>query len=181
MESEETIVKAAALGESKAFELLVKKYQRYVYFLSMRMLANEALADEVTQKAFMKAYRALPNFQFKSSFKTWLSVIALNLCRTELAKKKHIHVELPETLGDAAAEQQDAFEDLAHKRHYLRQALQALPTRQREVVLLRIEEERPFKEIAKILESSESAVKVNFHYAMKSLKHWIKKKGFDHG
>lgn len=176
MDAEEDIVRAAASGEAKAFEVLVKKYQRYVFFLAMRMLGDEGLADDMTQKAFMKAYRALPNFQFKSSFKTWLSVIALNLCRTELSKKKRLHVELPEALSDDSEDRQEAAEELSYKRHYLKQALDKLPTRQKEVVILRIYQEKPFKEIAKILESSESAVKVNFHYAMKSLRTWISKR-----
>ncbi|MCB1214851.1 MAG: sigma-70 family RNA polymerase sigma factor [Deltaproteobacteria bacterium] len=180
MDSEESIVKAAAQGETKAFELLVKKYQRYVYFLSMRMVGSETLADDITQRAFMKAYRALSKFEFRSSFKTWLSVITLNLCRTELAKKKRIQVEVPEGLSDDSEEKQEAYEDLAHQRYYLKQALEHLPARQKEVVILRIYQEKTFKDIASMLESSESAVKVNFHYAMKSLREWVKKRDLSH-
>jgi len=63
-----------------------------------------------------------------------------------------------------------------YKRGQLREALESLPQRQREVVTLRIYQEMPFKEVAKTLGSNETAVKVNFHHAMKSLKEWMAKK-----
>jgi RNA polymerase sigma-70 factor (ECF subfamily) len=143
------------------------------------MLRNPEAADDITQKTFLKAYRALSGFQFKSSLKTWLSAIALNLCKTELMRPKREMVELEENtmmgpMGDHDPNR-DA-DELAHRRHLLQEALTDLPERQKEVVMLRIYQELPFKEIAEALESTETAVKVNFHHAMKSLRARMLKK-----
>lgn len=176
MEEDRQTCEAVIAGDTDAFGRLVKKYQRPIYFLALRMVKNPETADDITQKTFLKAYRALAGFQFKSSLKTWLSAIALNLCRTELSKTKRDTAELPEQIPDASVEIQQEREESQHRRFLLKQALDQLPLRQKEVVLLRIYQEMPFKEIAETLDSNETAVKVNFHYAMKSLKKWIQKR-----
>jgi RNA polymerase sigma-70 factor (ECF subfamily) len=166
-------------GNLGAFDKIVQSYQRAIYFLALRMVKNQELADDITQKTFLKAYRALSGFQFKSSLKTWLFAIALNLCKTELMRPRREMVELsenlpnPNTLGGEGNREAD---EQAHRRHLLQVALERLPERQKEVVILRIYQELPFKEIAETLDSTESAVKVNFHHAMKSLKAWILKR-----
>ena len=81
-------IDAVLAGDNDAFSRLVKRYQRPIYYLSLRMLRVPEDADDVTQKTFVKAFRALAGFRFESSFKTWLSAIAINLCRTELMKTK---------------------------------------------------------------------------------------------
>ncbi len=170
------IIERILEGKSEDYALLVEKYQRPIFFLALRMLKNPETADEVTQKAFLKAYRALAGFQFQSSLKTWLSAIVLNLCRTELMKKKRDMVELPLQLPDSSMEERNERDEKAHQRYYLQKAVDKLPLRQKEVVNLRIYEEMPFKEIAEALKSTESAVKVNFHHAMKSLREWIQER-----
>ncbi len=170
MERDRQLIDAVLAGNVEAFDEIVKSYQRPIYYLSLRMLKNQENADEVTQKTFLKAYRALGGFQFKSSLKTWLSAIALNLCRTELMRPRREVVELPEHLPDASSDDVREAEEQNHRKYLLEQALEELPPRQKEVVMLRIYQELPFKEIAQALESTESAVKVNFHHAMKSLK-----------
>ncbi len=174
LEEDKKLVAATLAGDSQAFGEIVKKYQRPLYFLALRMLHNPQSADDVTQKAFLKAYRALAGFQFKSSLKTWLMTIALNLCRTELARPKREEAEeWIEDLPDTSMEQRGDQEEMEEQRAQLRRAMEKLPPRQREVVVLRIHQEMPFQEIAEVLNSTESAVKVNFHHAMKSLRLWV--------
>ena len=170
LERDRELIAAVLDGNLQAFDEIVKTYQRPIFYLSLRMLKNQESADEVTQKTFLKAYRALEGFQFKSSLKTWLSAIALNLCRTELMRPRREIVELPEQLPDSTVDDVREADEQAHRRHLLEQALAELPARQKEVVMLRIYQELPFKEIAQALDSTQSAVKVNFHHAMKSLK-----------
>lgn len=170
LEQDKSDIQDTLAGSSQAFGRLVERYQRYLYFFCLRILKNPEDADEIVQKAFVKAYRALAGFEFKASFKTWLTTIALNLCRTELGKKKRQFAELDTNVSDGQYEQQQENEDDASDKGQLRQALEGLPPRQREIVLLRIYQELPFKEIALALKSTETAVKVNFHHAMKSLR-----------
>jgi len=169
-------IEAVVAGRSSAFNEIVKRYQRPIYYLSLRMLRSPEDADEVTQKTFVKAYRALAGFRFESSLKTWLSAIAINLCRTELMRSKRKMEELPENLADRGYEESQEGEEKAYQKAHLEAALERLPPRQKEVVILRIHQEMPFKDIAKTLNSTETAVKVNFHHAMKSLRDWIQKK-----
>ncbi|HKX12637.1 MAG TPA: sigma-70 family RNA polymerase sigma factor [bacterium] len=169
-------IEAVLAGSAEAFDRLVRRYQRPIYYLSLRMLRQAEDADEVTQKTFVKAYRALAGFRFESSFKTWLCAIAINLCRTELVKAKRNMEELPLNLPDPAFEERQVEEERAFQKAHLEAALADLPPRQKEVVLLRLQQELPFKEIARLLKSTETAVKVNFHHAMKSLRGWIQKK-----
>ena len=169
-------IEAVVAGDREAFTNLVKRYQRPIYYLALRMLRVPEDADDVTQKTFVKAYRALAGFRFESSFKTWLSAIAINLCRTELMKTKRPTEELSDRISDGVYEQSQVTEEHAYQRAHLETALERLPPRQKEVVTLRIYQEMPFKDIAKALKSTETAVKVNFHHAMKSLRDWIQKK-----
>lgn len=179
LEEDRKDIEAVLAGQTEAFSRLVQRYQRPIYYIALRMLKRMEDADEITQKTFLKAYRALAGFEFRSSFKTWLTAIALNLCRTELMKPRREIVELPVHLVDPKYEERKEVEEKEFQKAQLNEALERLPQRQREVVTLRIYQDLPFKEIAVALDSTLTAVKVNFHHAMKSLKVWIRKQA-DH-
>ncbi|ANN66224.1 RNA polymerase sigma factor RpoE [Bordetella bronchialis] len=72
-------------GDKKAFDLLVLKYQRKIMRLLSRMIRDQAEIEDVAQEAFIKAYRALPQFRGESAFYTWLYRIAINTARNWLA------------------------------------------------------------------------------------------------
>jgi RNA polymerase sigma-70 factor (ECF subfamily) len=72
-------------GDKKAFDLLVLKYQRKIMRLLSRMIRDPAEVEDVAQEAFIKAYRALPQFRGDSAFYTWLYRIAINTARNWLA------------------------------------------------------------------------------------------------
>jgi len=76
-------------GEKRAFDLLVLKYQRKIMRLLARMIRNPADVEDVAQEAFIKAYRALPQFRGDSAFYTWLYRIAINTARNWLAAVSH--------------------------------------------------------------------------------------------
>lgn len=69
-------------GDKKAFDLLVLKYQRKILRLLARMIRDPAEIEDVAQEAFIKAYRALPQFRGESAFYTWLYRIAINTARS---------------------------------------------------------------------------------------------------
>jgi len=75
-------------GDKKAFDLLVLKYQRKIMRLLSRMIRDPAETEDVAQEAFIKAYRALPQFRGDSAFYTWLYRIAINTARNWLATNK---------------------------------------------------------------------------------------------
>ena len=83
-EVDQQLVERAQRGDKKAFELLVAKYQRKINRLLSRFIRDSAEIDDVSQEAFIKAYRALPSFRGESAFYTWLYRIAVNTAKNYL-------------------------------------------------------------------------------------------------
>ena len=83
-EVDQQLVERAQRGDKHAFELLVSKYQRRLGRLILRFVRNSAEAEDVTQDAFIKAYRALPAFRGDSAFYTWLYRIGINTAKNYL-------------------------------------------------------------------------------------------------
>lgn len=83
-EVDQQLVERAQRGDKKAFELLVSKYQRKLGRLLSRFIRDAAEVEDVTQEAFIKAYRALPTFRGDSAFYTWLYRIGINTAKNYL-------------------------------------------------------------------------------------------------
>jgi RNA polymerase sigma-70 factor (ECF subfamily) len=83
--TDQQLVERVQRGDRKAFDLLVLKYQQRIVNLVSRFVRNQADALDVTQDAFIKAYRALPNFRGESAFYTWMYRIAVNTAKNYLA------------------------------------------------------------------------------------------------
>ncbi|MBM3322551.1 sigma-70 family RNA polymerase sigma factor [candidate division WOR-3 bacterium] len=170
---DDELVRRAQAGNSEAFEELVRRYERKVYNIAYRLLGNEQDASEALQDAFLRAYRFLSKFQFKSSFYTWLYRIATNVSLSKLRGRERVEtVSLDQTVGDSgevALEIPDykyAPERLMQQRE-LRQALQdavdELPEDYRSVVVLRDLEDLSNEEVSKVLKLSVAAVKSRLH------------------
>jgi RNA polymerase sigma-70 factor (ECF subfamily) len=157
-------------GDARAFDGLVRKYQRPIYYLALRYVKNADDAKDVAQRAFVRAYQALGGFRGASSFKTWLYRIAVNSSLNHL--RDHVRERPAEIADDAlVAEAVGAARlDAGDDRRRLLAALEILPPKQRLVVELRVFEDLSFKEVAEVAECSENAAKVSFHYAVKKLR-----------
>ena len=83
-EVDQQLVVRAQQGDKRAYELLVLKYQRKLSRLLSRLVRDPAEVEDVTQEAFIKAYRALPSFRGDSAFYTWLYRIAINTAKNYL-------------------------------------------------------------------------------------------------
>src|SRR4029450_8252972 len=83
-EIDQQLVERAQRGDKPAFELLVLKYQRKLGRLLSRFVRDPAEVEDVTQEAFIKAYRALPGFRGESAFYTWLYRIGINTAKNYL-------------------------------------------------------------------------------------------------
>ena len=83
-EVDQQLVERAQRGDKRAFELLVQKYHRKLLRLLSRLVRDSAEVEDVTQEAFIKAYRALPNFRGDSAFYTWLYRIGINTAKNYL-------------------------------------------------------------------------------------------------
>jgi RNA polymerase sigma-70 factor (ECF subfamily) len=166
-------VRAAAAGDEAAFETLVLRHQRSLFNLALRLLGDRADAEDAVQEAFLRAYRALPRFRGDALFRTWLTGIAINVCRTRLAgaeaRRRRVTSSLvqrdPATGEEKAlpvpdqAPNPEAKARAGETRAALERALAALTPEHREVILLREVNGLEYEELAAVLGCALGTVK----------------------
>ena len=170
MDEDLDLIDKTAAGDREAFNELVLKYQKPLYYLLYRMVSNHEDASDLLQKTFVKAFTGLGSFERRSTFKTWLYQIAINLAKNvyrDRSKAQHVPIDDVVIRRDPRT-----LEGLIQKesRLLLRQALAGLPEKQRMTVMLRIQEDRTFEEIAKIMQCSLGTAKANYHHGVQKLK-----------
>jgi len=170
MDEDIRLIERYAAGDRDAFDELVRKYQRPLYSLLYRMVSDHDDAADILQKTFVKAFTGLPGFEKRSSFKTWLYQIAINLAKNLYRDRSRAgRVALddvvirrdPKTLDGLIA---------AENRQLLKRILAGLPEKQRLTLVLRVQENKKFDEIAAIMQCSVGTAKANYHYAVQKLK-----------
>jgi len=170
---DEVLVRRVQAGNNDAFEELVRRYERKVYNITYRLLGNEQDASEALQDTFLRAFRFLPRFRFKSSFYTWLYRIATNVSLTRLRKRKPVETisldepvneagDLPLEIPDSKYSPEQVFRQ-QQLREKLQEAVAALPEEYRTVVVLRDLEGLSNEEVSKVLSLSVAAVKSRLH------------------
>jgi len=168
----DSLVRRFQEGEEKAFNELVIKYKEKVFDMILKMVRNKEDAKDLSQETFVKAYFGLRNFRAESSFFTWVTRIALNLCINFKRRDKFrsfisfFDVKRPILVGSSHPEA-GAKDELTQA---IDEAVLSLPPRQKMVFVLRHYQRLPFQKIAEILEKSEGGVKSNYFQAIKKLK-----------
>jgi RNA polymerase sigma-70 factor (ECF subfamily) len=140
-------------GSFPAFEEIVKRYERRVYGIALRIVRRHEVADDVAQEAFMRAHQALSTFDLDRPFGPWICRIAANLAINHVRSPEARETPLPEGHAESAAPGRGAL-DLVLEREaqeVLERALGALPAEQRAVFALRTFEELSYREIADTL------------------------------
>ncbi len=153
------LARSAVQGDRVAFQELYERHATGVYNLVFRSARNPQAAEDICQEVWLKAFRELQKLREPAAFTTWLYRIAARAC-VDRARKHGAEPPASE-LTDAVPERDAGPEEsaLANERTGLAwEALGALPARQHLALFLREMEERPYQEIATILETSESAV-----------------------
>lgn len=161
-DTDKLLVERVQRGEKAAFDVLVLKYQQRVINLVSRFVRNHADALDVTQDAFLKAYRALPNFRGDSAFYTWLYRIAVNTAKNYLATQSRRSGEIDQDISEIEQmEANDALRDKATpERLLLRDEIQAtviaaidgLPEDLRTAIMLREVDGMSYEDIAGIMD-----------------------------
>ena len=161
-EIDQLLVERVQRGDKKAFELLVSKYQRKLMRLVSRLVYDQAEAEDVVQEAFIKAYRALPNFRGESAFYTWLYRIGINTAKNHLVTQGRkaptsTEADVDEAEGFAEA---DGLKDINTPESLLlskqiaqtvNAAMHALPEELRNAITLREIEGLSYDEIAELM------------------------------
>ena len=170
---DDELVRRVQAGNNDAFEELVRRYERKVYNITYRLMGNEQDASEALQDAFLRAYRFINRFQFKSSFFTWLYRIATNVSLSKLRKRDKVDmVSIDEPLNEAGdlpfeiPDHKFGPEQLMKQRELgqaLQEAVDKLPADYKSVVVLRDLEGLSNEEVSKVLSLSVAAVKSRLH------------------
>jgi len=168
-EAEDAAVEAARRGDREAFDELVVRHQRSVYRLCYRYVNDHADANDLTQEAFLKAWRGIGRFRGRSRFSTWLYRIAVNACLNFRAARKAKTTELPEALPDPRPAESEKLLEREQARR-VREAVARLPEKQRLTLILKIYDDLTHQEVAKMLGSSVGTVKANLFHALGNLR-----------
>ncbi|MSP98782.1 MAG: RNA polymerase sigma factor RpoE [Betaproteobacteria bacterium] len=161
-EVDQQLVERAQRGDKKAFELLVVKYQRKLARLLSRFIRDATEVEDVTQEAFIKAYRALPSFRGDSAFYTWLYRIGINTAKNHLVSlgRRAPTVTSVDSEEAEGIEEGDQLRDLNTPESQMmsrqlgetvNQALQELPEELRTAITLREIDGMSYEEIAQIM------------------------------
>jgi RNA polymerase sigma-70 factor, ECF subfamily len=165
------LVVACVAGRREAFDELVVRHRRAVYQLCHRFVGNHEDAADLAQDVFLRAYRALPQFKGDAAVGTWLHRIAVNVCLNKVGGRANRTEAIDERRAPPSREP-DAMSRLlsSERAGQVRAAVARLPPKQRATLILRVYQELPHQEIARILGSSVGAVKANFFHALHNLK-----------
>ena len=168
MNNDHELIKLFQKGDQTAYDRLVRKYLYNTVGFFRTITGDKMVAEDLAQDVFFKLFKTLGNFRFKSAFSTYLYRINLNTANSWFTRNKWKNLlHLDQILNQQKNDTSIATEWLNKE---LWDAISKLPKKQRSVVVMRIADELPYKEISNVTGMSESAAKVNFHHALQKLK-----------
>ena len=167
------LIKKFLAGDEGAFNLIVKKYQKKIYWHARQMLGNHLDADEVTQEVLIVIYKKLGSFNFNSSLYTWIYRIINTRSLNQIRRRK---IKNFFSLDDdenkfELADTKDIVEDLVNreKLKLVDKALEKLPPKQRQIFIMRNYEELSYEEISKITGKTVGGLKANYFHALRKV------------
>ncbi len=179
------LVKQAKKDDPRAFEVLLKKYHKSVYYMLLKMINNADDAEDLTQEAFAKAFNSIHKFDFKYAFSTWLFRIATNNCIDFIRKKRIQTVSIDTSYSDDDGNNMtfdikdpslspDGIMLKKQRKEYLRKAINNLPNKYKKLVELRYFKEFSYDEVARELELPLGTVKAQLFRARELLSQELK-------
>lgn len=186
--TEQELVERAQKGDEAAFEALVTAHEKRIYNLCRRLAGNPEDAAELTQEAFLNAWRGLGRFQGGSSFSTWLYRLASNVCIDFLRKEKRRQsLSMTVSLDDEEEERQVDLPDeryapegaleRSEARRAVAEGLERLTPEHRQVLVMREINGLSYAEIGQILDLEEGTVKSRIARARNALRKVLTEQG----
>jgi RNA polymerase sigma-70 factor (ECF subfamily) len=175
------LIQQILAGDGKQFSLLVNRYQRSIFSTAFGMLGNQQDAEDVTQEAFVTAFRKLESFEGRSSFLTWLRRIAFNLAidlrRRQKSRASMTQIAVAEEI--VSAQETSVADAMISKETVstVRRAIDSLPDEQRIVIVLRDLQDLDYSEIAELLSIPIGTVRSRLHRARLELKATLERMG----
>lgn len=180
--SDEVLIGRIAHGDRLAMQVLYARHHVRVYRFVLRLVRNEATAEDLISDVFLDVWRQAAKFEGRSAVSTWILSIARFKALSVLRRRPE--EELDEETADAIADQADDPEVALAKKDkgaVLRQCLTKLSAEHREIVDLVYYHEKSVEEVAGIVGIPEATVKTRMFYARKKLSELLKEQGIDRG
>lgn len=182
------LVALAKAGNKSSFQELINRHYQFVFSIAFGVVHERQTALDITQDVFLKLFKDLRLFEFKSKFKTWLYRIAYNASIDQVRKiKPHELIETNDAISDEGTKGMilpDLSESARDKifneevKNQIQEALNQLSPDQRAILVLREWQEMSYEEIAQILQIEIGTVMSRLHYARKKLADVLKKGAF---
>ena len=186
LDEDQALIRKTLRGERRAFEELMRKYEKRIYGFVVRMVRNEETAVDLTQDFFIKIFTVLEKYNFEYKFSTWAYRICYNLVIDHIRKHQAQVSSLDDesvsprdllTSGNVVRE--DGFKALsrAETRDYVWRVVDQIPLKFRELILLRYIQDLKYEEIADIMALPVGTVKNRIFKAKEILKQEMEKDG----
>ncbi|HET9183004.1 MAG TPA: RNA polymerase sigma factor [Candidatus Angelobacter sp.] len=163
----------AVQGDAAAFAEIVAAHQAMVFSIALHYLQDRSLAEDVAQEVFLELYQNLEAIESAVHLKFWLRRVAVHRCIDQGRRRNHRRETALEGLPEPAAESAMADPALLGR---LRQTLEALPEKQRMIVILRYQEDLGPEEIAELLRMPVNTVKSTLHRSVEELRRRLSRK-----
>lgn len=168
MRDQEVIHTYLETQANPCFRLLYERYAGKVYSKCLSLLKDEALAQDATQEIFMKIFTNLARFREQAKFSTWVYSITYNYCIDFLRRRQKNKDLFSDELDKASDVPQEEVPDealLAMEARQLKEVLERIPTGDKAILLMKYQDDMSIKDIADILDKTESAVKMKIKRA----------------
>lgn len=160
------LVALSLSGNARAFEVLIRRYQKLVYNVIYQMVQSHETAADLCQETFLKAFKGLPSFHLEARFKPWLLKIASNTTINYLRQMKsrsweslEEHLEENPHLEPSTTNSVEEEVELKFSQQQLSSALQSLSLRHQQLFILRYQHDLSYADIASIIDEPETTIK----------------------
>jgi RNA polymerase sigma-70 factor (ECF subfamily) len=169
MKTDKELVILAQGGCLDAFSKLVERHQRLALNVSMQIVKDFELAEDITQESFIKAFKSISNFKMQSAFKSWLYKIVINTAKNKLRhlSKKYLSLDKVEIAMNQDNDEKIEYNFLREKLELL---INQLPEKQRVVLYFKVFEDYSFQEISEILDCPYDTTKANYRHGLMKIK-----------
>lgn len=175
------IIESFKNGNKSAFNYIVLRYQKKIYWLIRKFVLDHDDADDITQEVFLKLYKSLVDFRGDSALYTYIYKMAVNYSLNHIKKNKVQSTQKKDMdsevyrLKSNEANSDDVYDNKINSA-IIKEAIGKLPEQQRAVFNLRFYEEMPYDEIAEILGTSVGGLKANYFHAFKKIQGFLNEK-----
>jgi len=181
-ESDQLLFEKVQSRDPRAFDELVRRHAPALFSFIIRLVSNSEDAQDLLQDTWVRVWERSRQFQSRSTVKTWIYRIALNLSYSHLNRRKRWSYSILEEVRSLVSGS-DPVQDteLKFQSELLEKSLVELTPRQRSVVVARIYEDLPYAEISASLGCSVNAAKVHFHDGKQRIESFMKAQAGEHG